>query len=234
MKRFTKCGLWTNIEFMINWTKLDPNSNCRNQSRVTIWISGSCLNQHSTWPHLPFIWTRFSSATTWAYRWRNTICLITMIMIIPHPQHLLSLSQLCNKSGMNYELFREKESEREERERGLDLCGNWFYTKLDRKFTDPIHQKAARTCYRNLWPQHSTSPQLQEREKNKILRFKEREREREKTKNWTLFFLSEESITLVGKTNPTQQKFNLQNLKAKIFTAKCGWKYWWVYNKFSA
>lgn len=64
-------------------------------------------------------------------------------------------------------------------------------------------------------------PQLQEREKNK--RFEvQRERENKKTKNLTLFFLSEESITLVRKTNPTQQKFNLQNLKAKIFTAKCG------------
>lgn len=43
-----------------------------------------------------------------------------------------------------------------------------------------------------------------------------------KNKKLNTFFLSEESITLVGKTNPTQQKFNLQNLKAKIFTAKCG------------
>jgi hypothetical protein len=103
------------------------------------------------------------------------------------------------------EVFELWTSRERERERELDLWENRFSTKLDRKLTDPIHQKAARTCYRNLWPQHFTSPPSQEREKNKKLNF---------------FFLDEESI----KTNPTQQKFNLTKLKTKIFTAKCGSK----------
>lgn len=151
---------------MVNWTILDPNSNCW-WHWVPIRVSGSHLNQHSTWPHLPIHWTRFSSATTWAsiilhhHHRRESICLAT----IPHPHHhlqslfslTLSLSQqLCNKRVcvcesmwwiQNLSVLKVR-SLREQR----------FSTTCDGKLNDPIHQKAVRRCFRILWPQHSTGP----------------------------------------------------------------------------
>lgn len=52
-------------------------------------------------------------------------------------------------------------------ELSLDLWELRFSTTVDRNLRYPIQQKAARTCYWNLWPQHSTKErERQEREKN--------------------------------------------------------------------
>lgn len=160
---------------MVNWTILDPNSNCGNTHWVPIRVSGSHLNQHSTWPHLPIHGTRLSSATTIHDRRRDPFCLIVIVVIItiPHPHHLLQIS-LSIFHFHNYEKVAKNKGgvwnmnpKNQTEELSLDLWELRFSTTVDRNLRYPIQQKAARTCYWNLWPQHSTKErERQEREKN--------------------------------------------------------------------
>lgn len=78
----------------------------------------------------------------------------------------LSLSQLwksCKKQRGVWNMNPKNQTE----ELSLDLWELRFSTTVDRNLRYPIQQKAARTCYWNLWPQHSTKErERQEREKN--------------------------------------------------------------------